>query len=134
MGLAKGPCESCPYRKDAPSGLWSAQEYDKLPLYDRETFYQPFAPFACHAAPDNYCYGWVAVHMNRGHPYELLALRLAACAAGEKTLRIPLPQVELFGSGTEAAAHGKKKIANPPRATRARAAKMLKKYPRLQEG
>lgn len=24
------PCETCPYRRDVPSGVWSADEYRKL--------------------------------------------------------------------------------------------------------
>jgi hypothetical protein len=31
---APKPCESCPYRKDVPSGVWSEGEYRKLPQYD----------------------------------------------------------------------------------------------------
>lgn len=26
----KTPCASCPYRKDVPSGVWEASEYEKL--------------------------------------------------------------------------------------------------------
>lgn len=31
MKCRSQPCDTCPYRQDAPSGLWSASEYAKLP-------------------------------------------------------------------------------------------------------
>ena len=45
---AKRPCGSCPYRRDAPSGIWSREEYEKLPEYDKPTAYQPPQVFMCH--------------------------------------------------------------------------------------
>jgi hypothetical protein len=33
----KTPCSTCPYRRDAPSGLWAASEYDLLPGLDGTT-------------------------------------------------------------------------------------------------
>ncbi|MFC6371193.1 DUF6283 family protein [Nonomuraea thailandensis] len=36
---ARRPCGTCPYRKDAPSGMWSQEMvFDKLRGYDRPTF------------------------------------------------------------------------------------------------
>lgn len=46
---ARNPCGSCPYRRDAPQGLWQPEEYVKLPAYDTETPDQPARLFACHA-------------------------------------------------------------------------------------
>lgn len=45
---AKNPCGSCPYRRDVPSGIWSEEEYDKLPQYDLPTGDQPPNVFLCH--------------------------------------------------------------------------------------
>lgn len=64
---------ACPYRKDVPSGVWDASEYDKLPAYDAPTAEQPFAPFACHATPEKLCHGWAVCHSNRGSAFELIA-------------------------------------------------------------
>lgn len=104
------PCKSCPFRRDVPSGIWAASEYDKLPAYDRDTAYQPAAPFMCHQADGHLCSGWVA----HNDPYELLALRLGvahgtvdASALGYTT------DVPLFASGAEAAEHGRRDIDDP---------------------
>lgn len=128
-GPAPRPCGSCPYRRDAPSGVWAAVEYSKLVNYDADTAYQPTDLFLCHqtGAEDNQarlCAGWVGCHGE-----ELLALRLAA-ARGELTgadleatfgYRSPVP---LFSSGAEAAAHGVRDIANPDHDARVAIAKI----------
>ena len=127
MKLATGPCPSCPYRKDVPSGVWSKEEYDKLPDYDKPTFAQPFAPFGCHAEPHNFCFGWLACHMNRGQDKELLALRLL-----RTDIEIPTRQPGLFRSGRAAQRHGLKDLKRPGPASKAMASKLLKKYKRLR--
>lgn len=120
IGPAPNPCESCPYRRDVPSGVWSAQEYDKLRRYDAETYDQPGGLFQCHQHGQDdqrarLCAGWVACH-----GVELLALRLAIArrrvdpAVMDYTTRVPV-----FGSGSEAAAHGMRDIARPGAAARA---------------
>src|SRR4029450_3919490 len=121
------PCSACPYRQDAPSGLWAHHEYEKLRDYDMPTPDQPWAYFGWHATPEFYCHGWAVVHMNRGHEYELLSLRIAPFAP-----RIPEPGVPLFGSGNEAADHGQRDIANPAPETGVVVDRLLRKYPRLQ--
>ena len=117
-GPAPRPCSSCPYRRDAPSGLWAVAEYSKLVNYDADTAYQPPHLFLCHqtSAEDSrarLCAGWVGCHGDH-----LLALRLAA-ARGELVdaeleatfgYRSPVP---LFASGAEAAAHGMRNIEDP---------------------
>ncbi len=117
-GPAPRPCASCPYRCDAPSGLWAASEYEKLLAYDLDTALQPAALFVCHQnnAEDDrarLCAGWVGCH-----GAELLALRLAG-VRGEMAdaelraafdYRSPVP---LFASGAAAAEHGVRNIENP---------------------
>lgn len=125
--IRRQPCTDCPYRLDAPSGVWSAEDYGKLPRYDAETGSQPLEPFACHATPDFYCHGWAVCHSARGHEYELLSLRLFAPGA-----EIPRPAVPLFASGTEAAAHGLRDIKRPKRKARAAMARLLVRYGRLR--
>jgi hypothetical protein len=120
------PCEACPYRRDVPSGIWSAEDYDKLPPYDAPTHEQPVETFACHATPEFYCHGWAVVHSNRGHQHELLSLRL--CRVDD----IPEPAVPLFTSGTEAAEHGKRDIKRPKQAARRAVARLQSRYSRLK--
>jgi hypothetical protein len=113
---AKAPCRSCPYRRDVPSGVWHESEYDKLPRYDGDTTAQldagAFGAFYCHQADGRLCAGWVGCHdMN-----ESLALRFAARELAQEEIDAcfdyvcPVP---LWGSGAEAAAHGKAEIAVP---------------------
>jgi len=122
------PCIACPYRRDVPSGVWSAQEYDKLVDYDSPTSEQPFAPFACHATPEHFCHGWAVVHSNRGHAYELLALRIARLDVED----VPMAGVALFQSGYQVAKHGKADIEDPSDEAIEMAERLINKYMRLQ--
>lgn len=120
------PCEACPYRRDVPSGLWAASEYDKLVDFDLPTGEQPFQAFACHATPDHLCHGWAVVHSSRGHEFDLLALRMGGSPP------VPPPGVPLFGSGREAAEHGKRDIAAPELAAEEAIERLQRKHPRLR--
>lgn len=115
---APRPCVSCPYRTDAPSGLWDAAEYAKLRNYDADTGEQPDNLFLCHqndhdSEQRRLCAGWVGCHGE-----SLLALRLGAaighitndtyCAAVEYTSPVPL-----FISGKLAAEHGMRDYDRP---------------------
>jgi hypothetical protein len=117
-GPAKAPCRSCPYRRDVPSGVWHETEYDKLPGYDGDTSEQLAAgamgAFYCHQNDGRLCAGWVGCHdMN-----ESLGLRFAVKAGHispeewEEALDY-VSSVPLFGSGAEAAAHGRAEIEQP---------------------
>jgi hypothetical protein len=121
------PCSSCPYRRDVPSGVWAASEYELLRPYDNPTGDQPAAVFACHATPEALCHGWAVVHSNRGHDHELLALRI-----WPPTGDIPEPGVPLYGSGNEAADHGQAEIEAPSDDARATTDRLLRKFPRLR--
>ncbi|WP_084223516.1 DUF6283 family protein [Kitasatospora cheerisanensis] len=118
---APRPCDSCPYRRDVPSGIWADEEYEKLRRYDRETPYQPAAIFSCHqndkgSPASRICAGWAGCH----DASSLLALRVAVAggrltvAAYEATIgyESPLP---LFTSGNEAADHGRADLEAPGR-------------------
>lgn len=127
--VRKEPCISCPYRCDVPSGLWSAEEYDKLPPYDEELIYQPYAVFSCHATPDHLCHGWAVVGGER-----MLALRIYAATHEEfDPYDIPEPIVPLFKSHTAAAEHGRAEIDAPSRDARTAIRRLLRKYPRLTQ-
>lgn len=120
--MRRRPCPTCPYRRDSPSGIWSEDEYDKLPPYDLDTTGQMEAgahgAFYCHSTPDVLCAGWVGCHDMRNN----LGLRLAASFTRRRIdpqvydYQCPVP---LFASGAEAAEHGKRDLDNPsPRARR----------------
>ena len=118
-GPRPNPCPSCPYRRDCPSGVWAAEEYDKLPSYDGPIHEQAMAggtaPFGCHQADGHLCSGWVA-HRD---PAELLAVRLGLLNGSVDPATLDYTtDVPLFGSGAEAAAHGKRDIDAPSAAAR----------------
>lgn len=102
------PCGSCPYRKDVASGIWHESEYQKLPLYDGETWQQSPALFHCHQRNGHLCAGWLGCHDQQ----HLLALRIHGNSVSQLAWEYHSP-VELFSSGAEAAAHGMKDIPNP---------------------
>lgn len=119
------PCETCPYRRDVPSGVWSAEEYAKLPNYDKPTGEQPPAVFFCHTSSDFVCNGWANVHAkNPARGFEPLGLRFALIFSSCVLTEIPASDVPLFASGTEAAIHGLLDIKRPTRAARQAVAKV----------
>jgi hypothetical protein len=133
MDVRKESCQVCPYRRDVPSGVWAAVEYEKLAEYDRETAQQPPSFFGCHATPEHICHGWAVVHGRQGPGHELLGLRLlAAIGEWDMSNEIPPEGTPLFSSGGEACEHGKRDIENPsPEALRA-VRRLADKYERLQ--
>lgn len=130
---APRPCQSCPYRRDVPSGVWAVEEYEKLPAYDRPTAEQPIGVFLCHQhdrgdVGSRVCGGWAGCH----DADESLALRFAvargamdiATAEAVRDYRSP---VALFGSGREAAEHGMAEILQPGDDAAAAIAKISRK-------
>lgn len=116
---APRPCESCPYRRDTPSGVWAHEEYEKLRRYDAPTAEQPASLFQCHqadadSAARRICAGWAGCHSGG----QLLGLRLALFhdRIDEATFRAAADYespVALFDSGSEAADHGQARILLP---------------------
>lgn len=109
-----GPCRTCPYRVDVPSGVWSADEYAKLRRYDGDILAQAIAdggrPFACHSTPEDLCAGWA------GHrdPTDLLAVRLGIAGGHlDPAVAEYRTDVALHPSGAAAAAHGEREIDQP---------------------
>ena len=132
MGAIRSmPCSACPYRRDVPSGVWSADDYAKLPPYDRPTLDQPVQAFPCHATSEHLCHGWAVCHSGRGHDRELLALRFVAVLSGADP-EIPEATVPLFDSGTEAAEHGLRDVNHPSSEARLTMARLQGKYERLR--
>lgn len=131
---APRPCQSCPYRRDVPSGVWDSTEYTKLRDYDHPTPQQPIALFQCHqtdatSSIRRICAGWAGCHGQ-----ELLALRLAVrtgrISAATYTAAINYQSpVTLFASGTEAAEHGAADIEQPTTAARRAIEKITRQRP-----
>jgi hypothetical protein len=121
------PCATCPYRRSVPAGVWAGTEYAKLEEYDGSTTMQAVqgavGVFYCHSTPEKVCAGWAAVH---GTP-ENLALRIAS-ARGHDVHAVLAYQtdVPLFGSGHEAASHGRAGIDAPGQEARDAVEKVVK--------
>jgi hypothetical protein len=119
------PCPSCPYRRDVPSGIWDASEYDKLPLFDLGTGEQAmagaFALFHCHSSPARLCAGWAGCH----DMSENLAVRMHARHIDPAIYEYVSP-VPLFASGAEAAEHGKRDLSGPGPAAVRKARQLLR--------
>lgn len=128
---AKSPCGSCPYRKDVPSGVWSASEYDKLPAYDEpEMWNQPQGMFGCHQNDGRLCAGWVGCHDMHNN----LALRIAIMGGHitgddiDEILEYET-KVPLWESGQAAAEHGKREIESPGEKASRVVSKLVKTVP-----
>lgn len=125
---AKNPCGSCPYRKDVPSGVWAAEEYDKLPAFDNETPFQPPSVFFCHQQNGKLCGGWVACH----DMTQSLGLRIAASmgivpADDIEPILDYTTDVPIFETGQAACDHGKRDIAAPSEKATRTVDRLLKK-------
>jgi hypothetical protein len=113
-------CGACPYRQDAPSGLWAKEQYEVLPPYDADMPDQPPAAFLCHEQNGHLCAGWVGCHKGDQLLGVMVAAAMGLLSPDEFQLVLtyrPHPDVPLFKSATEAAEHGLRDIAKPsPRA------------------
>lgn len=104
-----------------PSGLWAAEEYEKLPPYDRPTADQPALLFLCHQVDGHICAGWAGCH----DMDESLAVRVAGIDGGLSlqdvaALRAYATDIDLFPTGQAAAEHGLVDVGDPsPEAVRA---------------
>ena len=129
LTCAKRPCGSCPYRKDAPSGLWDSSEYEKLPDYDGEIIDQvmqgAIGVFMCHQQDGKLCAGWVAAH----GPQNLVALRMASGFDGniDEAVWTYKTDVPVFASGVEARNHGMQDIEEPGSRARMMMTKLSRK-------
>jgi hypothetical protein len=93
--------------------MWAASEYETLARYDGSTTEQAMngatSVFGCHQADEFLCAGWVAV-FDMG---ESLAVRLHWRSLDLDAILAYTTDVPLFGSGAEAAEHGKRDIGSP---------------------
>lgn len=124
------PCGSCPYRLDVPSGIWSEEEYEKLPPYDREeSFDQPFGLFMCHQQDGRVCAGWAGCHDME----EAIAVRFLGDIEVIEALLDYETSTPLFASGQEAADHGLRRVQDPDMKARKVMDKLVARR-RLREG
>lgn len=129
-GPAPRPCDSCPYRRDVPAGVWADSEYDKLPHYDEPTYAQPPQVFVCHQQDGRVCAGWAGCHDG----VNLLSLRIAVLGGAlssadyEATVDYACP-VPLFTSGQAAAEHGRAGVEQPDASARRVIAKISRRRP-----
>jgi uncharacterized protein DUF6283 len=121
LAVAKNPCSTCPYRKDTPSGVWLADEYEKLRAYDEPEFdpahpeaqrLPEMAAFLCHHSltrpGDTLCRGWLSVHADS------VAVRLTVATGKVTWEQVDAPvEVELYATGNEAADAGEVEIDRP---------------------
>lgn len=123
------PCVDCPYRKDSPSGLWSADMYDMLPLYDLTPAEgQPLKAFMCHEQNGHLCAGWIGCHgADDLIGMQMLAIQDDIDMTEYRKAQEHQPRVPLFESGKEAAEHGKRDIDNPSERTQRRVEALLNK-------
>lgn len=119
-------CSTCPYRRDTPPGIWSAEEYAKLRGYDEQWGQDPvIAVFHCHQETatgcPTVCRGWLSTHR------ECVAVRLA-CAMGLLCFQDVPQDVEplYYGTGNEAADAGLVGVPEPGSAAKAAIHRLVK--------
>jgi hypothetical protein len=117
--IGKDPCDSCPYRRDTPPGVWDRSEYEKLPTWDTDgnlTHEQTLEQissgiFLCHQFDPNakqptLCRGWLEVHQNN------LAVRMVMFRTDFRGHNEPT-KIPLYQSGAEACKAGLKGVRKP---------------------
>lgn len=73
------PCESCPYRLDAPRKLWSREEFEKLLVMDaseRGCIYQCHQERKLPESEHRPCIGWAIDQKKRNTPSIMLRMGL----------------------------------------------------------
>lgn len=111
---AARPCGSCPYRQDVPSGVWSRDEYEKLPAFDQPGHPDALTVFLCHQQDGRVCAGWAGCHdMSEAiGPRLAVSMERMSVETYDELLDYET-DVPLFPTGAEAAAHGLEAIETP---------------------
>lgn len=68
------PCETCPYLRSTPLGIWDKSEYLRLLQFDEPTYKQSSSTFRCHNDSNCLCQGWLDCH----DATQLLSIRIAS--------------------------------------------------------
>lgn len=116
--INRAACGTCPYRCDTPPGVWSPQEYQKLPEYDKETHTQPMKVFLCHCQDGSLCRGWLDTHIDQKRGHELLSIRFALLLGTIdpdelKAAMLERPRHDTHVSGTAACVFGLGGVPEP---------------------
>lgn len=113
LHVAPRPCNTCPYLRSTPPGIWAPEEYAKLPSYDHD----PSGPgnlatFHCHqqnaTGIETVCRGWLGVHTDS--PAVRLAVAFGRIAMEDVPRSI---DPTLYESGREACEAGLAGIEHP---------------------
>lgn len=126
--IAPKPCNTCPYARSTPPGIWHPDEYAKLPTYDDDAAEPSVATFHCHQETATHvptvCRGWLYVHADS------IAVRFAV-VTGQLDLSDLPPASErdpsLYASGAEACAASMAAIEQPPPAARRAQQRLVRK-------
>lgn len=100
----KHPCTNCPYRKDAPVGLWHAVEFKKVVASEAQ---QMGSLFHCHKhsgrapAKRSLCVGFVLDQVNRGMPNLSLRMAVISDADVAKVVSSASSVVPMYSSALE---------------------------------
>lgn len=125
LHVAPRPCNSCPYLRSTPTGIWHPSEYEKLLGYDEHPDELPaIAAFHCHqenaTGVPTACRGWLGVHPDS------IAVRFAQVAGLIRPADVPLDDdPSLYSSGAEACEAGLAGVEQPSPAGLALMAKLL---------
>ena len=123
LHLNAHPCDTCPYRKDTPSGIWHESEYKKLPKWDDPTAFAGI--FHCHNQTESrqtVCRGWMEVHHENLQVRLTIATLIDFHERNEKPTTVPLHE-----SGEAAMKAGIKRINNPSCKAKSKVEKLLRK-------
>lgn len=131
--VPKHACQTCPYKRDTPSGIWSPEEYIKLAALDAEPTMETLASgkamttFHCHqenaTGTPTACRGWVWTH---GHT---MGMRLALMNGLIDPADLPVEDEShlYYTTGVQACAAGMADIDEPGPEARALMDKLLER-------
>lgn len=123
LKLNPNPCDTCPYRKDTPSGIWAREEYEKLPKWDNPHNFAGI--FHCHnqtADRPTVCRGWLEVHEANLQVRLTVAMHIEFDEHNIKPTPVPLHE-----SGAAAMEAGMRRIENPSIQARQKVTKLSRK-------
>lgn len=127
LHLAPNPCNTCPYLRSTPPGIWHRDEYEKLRDYD-DSDSPPIAVFRCHQQlvtnEPTVCRGWLFVHADS------VAVRFGIITGQLSADDLPPvddEHAELYDSGTEACEAGLSAIKRPSAAARDAQRRLLRR-------
>lgn len=73
----RAPCSSCPYRLDAPIGLWNRREFEGLLAADRSTLGKIYGCHGTRKMPEHQvCGGWLLDQKRRDAPSNMLRVSM----------------------------------------------------------